>query len=101
MNLKVKNLGIETEEVMGIKATPEEFNPIRVSEKSCLALFLFFWFIGMFGAHRYYAGKIFTGLLFMFTLGLFGLWAIIDFILIISGNFKDKKGLKISKWINK
>ncbi|PJZ39970.1 hypothetical protein CH370_18780 [Leptospira kmetyi] len=39
------------------------------------------WFVGFFGAfgiHRFYLGKIGTGLLWMCTLGLFGFGAFFD-----------------------
>nr|DAF74069.1 MAG TPA: Protein of unknown function (DUF4236) [Caudoviricetes sp.] len=47
---------------------------------------------GIFGAHRYYVGKVGTGLLYTFTLG-FGLigW-FIDLLSILSGGFRDKDG---------
>jgi len=37
-------------------------------------------FLGVFGIHRFYMGKIFTGLLYLFTGGLFFLGVLWDFI---------------------
>lgn len=69
-----------------------------MTDKRILPAFLLCFFFGVFGAHRFYAGKIGTGLLQLFTLGGLGIWALIDFILIIVGAFTDKKGTKITQW---
>lgn len=71
---------------------------ISGSEKRILPAFLLCFTLGVFGAHRFYAGKIGTGLLQLFTLGGLGIWWLIDMILIIVGAFKDKDGEKIVEW---
>ena len=48
--------------------------------------------LGEFGVHRFYNGKIGTGILQLITLGGCGIWALIDLIMIITGNFTDKDG---------
>ncbi|MBI2330267.1 TM2 domain-containing protein [Candidatus Daviesbacteria bacterium] len=45
----------------------------EISHKSRLATSLLAWFLGTFGAHRFYLGKIGTGLLMLFTLGGLGI----------------------------
>jgi TM2 domain-containing membrane protein YozV len=69
------------------------------SEKKVLPVFLLAFFLGVFGVHRFYVGKIGTGLLQLFTLGGLGIWALIDMILIVTGNFDDKDGEKIVEWV--
>lgn len=65
------------------------------SEKSWIATLLFCFFLGGLGVHRFYAGKIGTGVLQLLTCGGFGIWVLIDFILIIVGSFTDSEGKAI------
>jgi len=53
------------------------------------------FFLGALGIHRFYVGKIGTGILQLITLGGLGIWALVDFIMIVTGNFKDKQGMVI------
>ena len=71
---------------------------VEVSQKSRLAALLLCWFLGEFGIHRFYVGKIGTGILWLFTFGLLGIGMIIDFIMIAIGNFKDKDGKVLRDW---
>ena len=54
--------------------------------------------LGVFGAHRFYAGKIGTGLLQLCSFGGLGLWWLYDVILIVSGEFRDEDDRKVSQW---
>ena len=47
--------------------------------------------------HRYYVGKIGTGILYTLTLGIFGIGTLIDLIKIATGKFTDKNGNYIRK----
>ena len=69
-----------------------------MSSKSRLAALLLCIFLGGLGIHRFYAGKIGTGIIWLLTGGLFGIGALVDLIMIICGNFKDKSGVAITKW---
>ena len=69
-----------------------------VSPKSRIAAALFAWFFGVLGIHRFYVGKVGTGLLWPFTFGLFGIGALVDFIMIVSGSFTDGDGLPVKIW---
>jgi TM2 domain-containing membrane protein YozV len=73
-------------------------NPAGASDKRMLPAFLLCFLIGWTGAHRYYVGKIGTGVLMFFTLGGCGIWVLIDLIMIIVGAFTDKQGRKLTVW---
>ena len=110
--------------------------PADVSPKSRLATSLLAWFLGYFGVHRFYAGKIGTAMVMLmitilayaimicafiamvamvsdeywpvpFVVGMvvggllsfaIGIWSIVDFIIAVTGNFKDSQGKPIRKW---
>jgi TM2 domain-containing membrane protein YozV len=66
------------------------------SEKNFVAAILLCFFLGCLGVHRFYVGKIGTGILQLITMGGLGVWVLIDFIMIVIGKFKDKSGLPIT-----
>jgi len=47
--------------------------------------------------HRFYVGKIGTGVLMILTFGGLGIWVLIDFIMILVGKFTDKEGLALAR----
>lgn len=65
------------------------------SEKDWLVVLLLSLFLGGLGVHRFYVGKIGTGILQLITLGGCGIWSLIDFVMIITGKFTDKDGYEI------
>jgi TM2 domain-containing membrane protein YozV len=69
------------------------------SEKLALPAVILAFFFGVFGAHRFYVGRIPTALLQLFTLGGLGIWAMIDVILILFGEFRDREGHKLTRWV--
>ena len=69
-----------------------------MTDKRILPAFLLCFFLGIFGAHRFYVGKIGTGILQLVTLGGLGIWSLIDFIIIIVGSFTDSEGNKLTEW---
>ena len=62
-----------------------------------LTLFLLTFFVGVLGVHRFYTGKIGTGFLMLITLGGFGVWFLVDLILVVTGQFTNKEGQKIPR----
>jgi TM2 domain-containing membrane protein YozV len=65
------------------------------SEKGFVPTLLLCFFLSWLGIHRFYVGKIGTGILMLLTLGGFGIWSLIDFVMIACGSFKDAQGLPV------
>lgn len=70
----------------------------NVSSRKILPAFLMCFFLGILGVHRFYVGKIPTGVLQILTLGGLGIWAFIDLILLVCGKFKDSQGAALTEW---
>jgi len=66
-------------------------------QKSWVAALLLCLFLGGLGIHRFYVGKVGTGILQLLTFGGFGLWALIDLIMIAAGKFGDKQGYALAR----
>ena len=69
-----------------------------ISPKSRLIVTLFAAFLGGLGIHRFYLGQTGLGILMLLTMGGCGIWALVDFILAVSGSMKDKDGKPITDW---
>lgn len=67
------------------------------SPKSRAASLLLLLLIGL-GLHRFYVGKIGTGILYLITLGGLGIWFVVDLVMIVIGSFTDKQGRVVSNW---
>ena len=66
--------------------------PSISKSKDWMTAFLLCVFLGQFGIHRFYLGKIWTGILMLITLGGLGIWVWIDFFLILFQKMEDKRG---------
>lgn len=88
--------GEEVEDyVAPVSAAPEAGD--GVSDRSWKTTFWLSFFFGYLGIHRYYVGKVGTGILYSVTFGLFGIGSFVDFIKICCGKFTDKQGNVIEK----
>lgn len=72
--------------------TVAEVKPEASRQRHFLAVFFFSLMWGSFGVDRFYLGKVGTGILKLVTFGGFGIWTIVDIVLIMSGAMRDKSG---------
>ena len=61
-----------------------------------LACLLFI--LGLGGLHRFYTGRIISGIIQLITAGGFLIWQIIDIIRIIMGSYEDAQSREVSEW---
>lgn len=82
--------------IVNVQNTNTVFSPSQmVSQKNKWITFLLCLFLGVLGFHRFYVGKIGTGILYLLTGGFMGIGVLIDCIVILVGSFKDKYGYRI------
>jgi hypothetical protein len=70
----------------------------NVSDKSRGIAFMLAIVLGVFGAHRFYVGKIGTGILMLCTVGGLGIWYLYDVIMVASGSFRDADDRRVLRW---
>ena len=63
-----------------------------MNAKSKMVALLLCIFLGGLGIHRFYVGKIGTGIIWLRTGGCFGIGYIVDIVMIATGKFTDKAG---------
>ncbi|MCP4256186.1 MAG: protein kinase [Planctomycetes bacterium] len=88
------------------KPMPAATAPPKVKPPTGISSFKRMWALllsagglfGICGLHRFYVGKIGTGVLWFLTGGIFGIGQLIDAIMILTGQFKDRYGLPLVIW---
>jgi len=65
----------------------------NVSSKNGVVCLILALLLGCFGIHRFYVGKVGTGILtIILFFGVFGIWPLIDAIMVLMGKFTDADG---------
>jgi hypothetical protein len=84
----------------GLPIPPDErlYEEPDASPRSRLVALVLCVLLGYFGVHRFYVGKIATGVIWLLTGGLFGIGYIVDIIMIALGNFSDIDGNRLVFW---
>lgn len=68
----------------------DAFGTTAYRQKSFVATWLLALFLGGLGIDRFYLGKVGTGILKLVTVGGLGFWALVDLIIVLTGNQTDK-----------
>ena len=66
-------------------------------QKSWIATVLLCQFLGTLGVHRFYTGRIITGILQLLTFGGFGIWVLVDLVMIYADSFKDDMNMLLTR----
>jgi hypothetical protein len=82
--------------VESVELSPEGVGPKNFKTTWGLATFL-----GVFGADRFYLGKVGTGLLKLFSAGGFLVWYVIDLVRLFQGRTRDVNGLALRDYPKK
>ncbi len=81
----------------GIPVGSENYCTIIISEKRRLTTFILCIYLGLFGIHDMYLGKKLEGTIKLLTFNYIAIGWIIDLLKIISGIYKDSRGLQVRR----
>jgi TM2 domain-containing membrane protein YozV len=96
--LRVARLDAKDTRVYAGSRVPPKLREASASLKSRSIAMILVLLLGLIGAHRFYVGRVGSGLAMLFTLGGFGLWWLIDLVIVASGQLKDDEGKWVSEW---
>ena len=89
-------------EIDGVARVPSRRK--STSSRKILPAFLLAWFVGVFGIHRFYAGRVGSGIaMLVLTITIFGIfitaiWSLVDLIILACGSFRDGDGVVMKEW---
>jgi TM2 domain len=76
----------------------DEAAPSGVSEHSRAVALGLALFGGVFGLHRFYTGRVQSGVCMCVTLGGLGIWYLYDVVVLAVGEFRDGDGRRVIRW---
>jgi TM2 domain-containing membrane protein YozV len=79
-----------------LPSSPRELGP--PSDKNRLTTLLLCIFGGFLGLHRFYVGRIGSGVLWFVTFGLFSVGWIYDLVMVATGEFVDERERRVLYW---
>ena len=82
-----------------LSETRAEPDPSVSTKKRLLAALLCVPPLGLFGPHRFYVGRVTSGILQLLTIGGLVFWTLADMLIIVFGEFSDRDGKKIKNWV--
>lgn len=75
-----------------VRTEDSSVRQLRAEGKSWLTAVILCFVLGIFGAHRFYTGHKFTGILQFLTFGGMGIWWLFDLILLLTDSFRHADG---------
>lgn len=69
-----------------------------VSDRSRALALAFAVVGGCFGLHRFYTGRVTSGVWMCLTIGGLGIWYLYDVVLVAAGEFTDGEGRRVARW---
>ena len=86
-----------SDDFLAFGATPQKATTESTPQRDWLTTLLLSFFVGSLGVDRFYLGQKGLGVLKLLTAGGFGVWSLIDFILIIMNKLPDSEGRLLIK----
>lgn len=93
----MRNMRILRSQISRGSSSGEKISIQTTSDKDWMITLILSLILGLFGAHRFYTGHFKSGLLQLVTFGGFGIWWMIDILLIATNKFRDGAGYTLAQ----